>query len=59
MVPSPANLAADLAACWRDYAGRGLPTTRRVAFCALRIGQRTAYWAGWLAGARPVRGLTP
>lgn len=59
MVPSPANLAADLAACWRDYARRGIPNGRRLAFCALRIGQRTAYFAGWVAGARRVRGVTP
>ena len=59
MLPSPANLATDLTACWRDYAELGLPPRSRVAFCALRAGQRTAYWVGWVAGSPRMRRWTP
>jgi hypothetical protein len=59
MLPSPSNLAGDVAACWRDYAELGLPVKRRVEFCALRAGQRTAYWIGWVAGSSPLRRWTP
>lgn len=59
MLPSPSNLASDLAGCWRDYAELGLPVRRRASFCLLRAGQRTAYWVGWVAGSPRLRRWTP
>ena len=59
LLPTPANLGRDVMACWADYREMGMPRRRRVAFCTLRVGQRIAYWAGWVAGGPAVRARTP
>ncbi len=59
MVPTPAALLRDIGICWREYANHGLPVRTRLGFSALRALQRTAYWAGWIAGAKEHRAWTP
>lgn len=59
MLPTPANLAADVVACWKDYREIGLPRRTRATYCVLRAGQRTAYWVGWVAGGPRLRRWTP
>lgn len=50
MLPTPRNLLEDVLRCWADYTEEALPPRRRLAFCTLRVGQRTAYYLGWVAG---------
>ena len=59
MLPTPTNIAGDVTRCWADYREEGLPRRHRVVFCTLRVGQRLAYWTGWVAGAPLLRGWTP
>lgn len=59
MVPTPATLVKDLSGCWHSYRMARLPPTIRIGFCFLRAVQRTAYWAGWVAGAKEHRTWTP
>lgn len=58
MLPTPRNLFGDVLRCWADYSEQGLPPARRVAYCALRVGQRSAYYVGWVAGAPALRRLS-
>jgi len=55
MAPTPENLLEDLAAADRLYQKAGVHGVRRVAFLLLRVGQRLAYWGGWMMAKNPRR----
>lgn len=48
---TPLRLVRDLLKAEQHYRAERVPAARRIAFLAMRLGQRAAYWAGWTASA--------
>ena len=52
---SARSMWRDIRADWRSYSEAGVPLANRFSFLGLRLVQRVAYRAGWLAGVRAKR----
>lgn len=48
---TPLRLLRDLLRAEQHYRAEAVPAGRRAVFLAMRLGQRAAYWAGWMVSA--------